>query len=91
MTPASTDELCTTLASDIRRWLQKYRNEKVSKFMGVGLTEELANLCPQLPVLLWTKLDIVPFIFSLELDSTRDQSTLSVDEQAAHIATKTVE
>lgn len=58
--------------------------------MGAGITEALANLCPQLPVDLWSKLDIVPFTFAQDTKSNRGQSTMAVDEEAEFMARKTV-
>lgn len=87
--PLAAEELAKLLATTIKEMLTQHREEKLSKPVGAGLTEELAALCPQLAVLLWSELDIVPFVFASGPESTRDQASMSVEEQAEHMARKT--
>lgn len=88
--PSPVGHVADIITDAITRYLRKYRKNNTSKLMGAGITEALANLCPQLPVDLWSKLDIVPFTFAQDTKSNRGQSTMAVDEEAEFMARKTV-
>lgn len=83
---SSADILMATITS----YLHRYRKQNTTKLMGAGITQRLATLCPQLPMELWSKLDIVPFTFELDTKSNRGQATMSVDEEAEFMVRKTV-
>ncbi|CAO2649353.1 Nn.00g067380.m01.CDS01 [Neocucurbitaria sp. VM-36] len=89
-TPASLEDIPNDLAKAVLKKLSSFRTTRLSKTMGAGLTEQVAELCPQLAALLWSELDIVPFIFGPNPFSKRDQSSMSVDEEADYMSRKTV-
>ncbi|CBY00763.1 hypothetical protein IAQ61_011668 [Plenodomus lingam] len=86
-TPPTTDELARFIKKKVTTYLSNYRDVHISKPVGAGLTETLAKLSPQLSVDLWRKLDIVPFIFA----PNRGPAVMELDEEADHMARKTVE
>lgn len=88
--PTTAAPTADVLMATITSYLLKYRKNNTSKLMGAGITETLATLCPQLPVELWSRLDIVPFTFALDTKSNRGQATMSVDEEAEFMVRKTV-
>jgi len=90
VTPMSMEDVPEELASLIIEKLSTYRTKHLSKPMGAGLTEQVAELSPQLCARLWSELDIVPFVFPRNANSKRDQATMPVDEEADYMARKTV-
>ena len=90
VTPASLENIPNDLAKAVLKKLSNFRTARLSKTMGAGLTEQVAELCPQLAALLWSELDIVPFIFGPNPYSKRDQSSMTVDEEADYMSRKTV-
>lgn len=89
VTPLAGEDLADVLAVTITKMLARHREEKLAKPMGAGLTKELAALSPKLAVLLWSELDIVPFVFECGPESTRDQASMTVEEQAENVARQT--
>lgn len=90
VTPASFQSITDEFAKAVLKKLSSFRTTRLSKTMGAGMTEEVAALCPQLAALLWSELDIVPFIFGPNPYSKRDQSSMDVDEEADYMSRKTV-
>lgn len=93
-TPLSTGEATPTLADHIVAKIRDYREVNLAKFMGAGMTELVAKLSPHLPARLWSELDIVAFVFNPGKDeesiSMRQTGYISVDEDSAWLARKTV-
>lgn len=92
--PLPEGEAAPTLADHIMDKIRQYRENNLAKFMGAGMTEQVAKLSPQLPARLWSELDIVAFVFNPGKDeesiSMRLTGYMSVDEDSAWLARKTV-
>ncbi len=63
--------------------LLAYRRDHLLKFVGVGITKELYDLCPQLCSQLWRRLDAVALIITPEMHSKEAREALSIDSLAA--------
>jgi hypothetical protein len=61
------------LEEKIMAELRGFEHTHGYKFLGAGLSSFLAEMCPDLPSLFWSDLDIVPFVFSNGLDKTVDE------------------
>ncbi|KAF2854135.1 glycosyltransferase family 4 protein [Plenodomus tracheiphilus IPT5] len=85
-TLSSAKDISDQISQKIAMYLSSYRDEHIAKPVGVGLTQILASLSPKLSVDLWSKLDIVPFIFP-----PSSQTTMTLDEEAEYMARNTVE
>lgn len=89
-TPPTTEDVARAIKRKVTTYLSDYRDIHISKPVGAGLTPTLAKLSPQLSVALWRKLDIVPFVFPPTSESPRGLSIMTLDEEADHMARKTV-
>ena len=89
-TPISPQDLPVVLATQVLDRIRDWRDRKLFKVMGIGMTQDTAKLSPKLAMHLWSDLDILPFIFSPETDSTRHPASLTVAEEAESMARKTV-
>ncbi len=79
------DALAEHFISSIR----EYQQEHLYKFAGAGITKGLAEMCPQLPSLLWGDLDIVPMVFGQGLDLPDGPAgAITIDEEADDMARK---
>ncbi|KAF2404208.1 putative trehalose synthase (Ccg-9) [Trichodelitschia bisporula] len=87
------DILMDNPPSELAEWLvtllREYCTSHYFKFLGIGITAELASLCPELPARLWSVLDLVPMIFSRGLEYPRGRkSHPTLDEEADSMARK---
>lgn len=89
-TPASEEDIASALVNAFVGFLKSYREERLSKPMGAGMTAALHRLSPHLPVRLWAELDILPFVFPVEPNSKDEETPLPIDQQAEYMARKTV-
>lgn len=91
-TPLNPDEISSRLTEYFIQKIQDYEGAHFYKFMGCGITQGLAKLCPHLPSRLWADLDIVPMVFenglNTPLSNRRGPRSLSVDEEADSMARK---
>lgn len=78
------------LQDQIIDMISEYRMRKLCKPMGIGITEDLAKLCPRIMVEIWNKLDAVPFVFSPRSDMSREFTGLTSDEEAESMAREAV-
>lgn len=81
------------LRSDALRTIQAYSHEHHAKFVGCGITDGLAELCPDMCSFLWSALDIVVVKFKVKTQHPLyHAATVSadVDEQADSAARKCV-
>jgi hypothetical protein len=89
-TPESELDAAEALVSAIIGFLSRYREDRLSKPMGAGLTAELNRLSPHLAVRLWSELDILPFVFPVEPNNKVERTSMPLDQQAEYMARKTV-
>jgi alpha,alpha-trehalose phosphorylase (configuration-retaining) len=67
-----------------------YSREHHAKFVGAGITETLANMCPDICAFLWRELDIVVMKFDVQMTAPKysfsgdsgEHAMRDVDEQA---------
>jgi hypothetical protein len=88
------ENVADALKGDAIGTINKYSKEHHAKFVGCGITESLASLCPDMPSFLWSELDIVVMRFKVKTefpkfefsDGIKGESTetipIDVDEQA---------
>lgn len=83
------------LESFVLEMVDKYRKVHHYKIAGTGVTEQAAELCPELSSLLWRNIDVVCFIFKPFTGETRDEPTQEaesqVDEESDSVVRKTIE
>lgn len=73
--------------------VDRYRQQNRYKFLGAGLSQEVARLSPEGPARLWTDLDIVPTVFpdrhgENEHQPSDAEAELELDEVADIMAKK---
>ncbi|KAH8724715.1 putative trehalose synthase-like protein [Phaeosphaeriaceae sp. PMI808] len=75
--------------------IEKYREKHYYKIAGGAITQQAAQLCPELPSLLWHKLDIVCFIFKPFANEPGHEATegteFKVDEESDSVVRKAIE
>lgn len=54
------------LKNHVHDTLMKYSTERHAKFIGSGISQSLAKLCPDMCAYLWRTLDIVTMVFKVE-------------------------
>ncbi|KAF1915723.1 hypothetical protein BDU57DRAFT_281631 [Ampelomyces quisqualis] len=84
-----------SLAKFVVDLVNKYRKEHNYKMAGGAITIQAEELCPELPGLLWSKLDIVCFVFEPFNDDTSHDAPggteCKVDEESDSVARKAIE
>jgi hypothetical protein len=81
------------LANFVVGVIDKYRLKNHYKIAGGAITNQAAELCPELPSFLWRELDIVCFIFKPfgEGDEAVDGTEFKVDEESDSVVRKAIE
>lgn len=93
-TPVLSEEASRKLIGYFVNKIRQYSQSVCCKFVGVGITLRLAQLCPQLPAKLWLELDIVPLVIEQHFEWSESRSVrnrhreLNVDEEADSMARK---
>ncbi|KAF5854665.1 hypothetical protein GGP41_007393 [Bipolaris sorokiniana] len=87
-TPESEQDAPEALINAITTFLSEYREDRVLKPMGAGVTAELHRLSPHLAVRLWQELDILPFVFLIEPHDKAEHTSMPLDQQAEYMARK---
>jgi hypothetical protein len=84
-----------TLASVVLEMIDQYRKQHHHKVAGAGITQQAAALCPELPSLLWSCIDVVCLVFAPFTDETRGEPFLNlesqVDEESDSVVRKAIE
>lgn len=99
----SNEPIAKVLKDDALETIQRYSHEHHAKFIGCGITDSLAELCPDMCSFLWSELDIVVMKFKVKSkvpkfafpNSPNDSTTAGtmvrdVDEQADSAARKCI-
>ena len=85
----------TTLASAVLDMIDEYRKQHHHKVAGAGITQQAAALCPELPSLLWSSIDIVCLVLAPFTEETRGEQFLSLesqlDEESDSVVRKAIE
>lgn len=86
----ATDDVDSIVAEHFIRTIHQYSMDHNAKFYGVGITQKLANMSPQLSSRFWSELDIVPLVFGHGLDYPQVSKKIPVvvDEEADSMARK---
>lgn len=92
---SQTLRLDLSLADFVIKEVEKYREKYYYKIAGGAITKQTAELCPELPSLLWHKLDIVCFIFK-PFDNkagyvASEGAECKVDEESDSMVRKAIE
>ncbi|KIW07414.1 uncharacterized protein PV09_02256 [Verruconis gallopava] len=86
------DHLSDNLAQEIENKcideLRDFKQKHYYKIVGAGISTSLSVLCPRLPSLLWSELDIVPFVLERTTKSLNVMET--IDEHADAVARRCV-
>jgi len=93
--PTNTARRAEAIADHLFYSLLDYQQTKGCKFLGAGLSQELVKLSPQISVLLWHGLDIVPMVLGEDVgggvSNGHDvEAAIGVDELADSLARKCV-
>jgi len=94
---AEVNTSATTLEDFVLSELSSYGIKHNYKIIGGAITQEAKGLCPRLPTLLWSQLDIVCFVFKPFSDGGDNEEELApddefkVDEESDSVARKAIE
>ncbi|KAH3953115.1 hypothetical protein HBH53_036920 [Parastagonospora nodorum] len=84
-----------TLATFVLEMIDEYRKQHHHKVAGAGITQQAVVLCPELPSLLWSCIDVVCLVFAPFTDETRGEPFLNlesqVDEESDSVVRKAIE
>ncbi|KAF2203443.1 glycosyltransferase family 4 protein [Delitschia confertaspora ATCC 74209] len=93
-TPLPREERPAVISDYLIEGIREYRKAHLYKFLGVGLTKQTVEMCPQLPARLWWELDVVPLVFETGFEypylptKSRHHRGIMVDEEADSMARK---
>ena len=90
MTPSTNPaQLAASLCNYFVDKIRQYEHKHLYKFLGAGITKQVADMSPNLPAQLWAELDIVPMVFTRGLEHPRARKVdINVDEEADSMARK---